>query len=199
MVEMFEAPWHRLAVAVFVILVLFDCLLPVTSPGAGLDRIGARGALGRGHDSLLHRTTLNIESFMGSIMCLGVSVSNSVMLVTFMTDHWKDGNPAAEAAVIGASDRLRPILMTACAMTAGWCRWRWPWKRAADAGAAWPGSDRGLVMSTVATLLAVPSIFALVMGRSRARTPSIYPNDPREPALRPPGLCARGRSGPCSC
>ena len=32
-------------------------------------------------------TTLNIESFMGSIMCLGVSVSNSVMLVTF-TDYW---------------------------------------------------------------------------------------------------------------
>ena len=62
-------------------------------------------------------TTLNIESFMGSIMCLGVSVSNSVMLVTFINDYWKGGFSSSEAAA-GAGDRLRPILMTACAMTA---------------------------------------------------------------------------------
>jgi len=62
-------------------------------------------------------TTLNIESFMGSIMCLGVSVSNSVMLVTFINDYWKGGYSSSEAAA-GAGDRLRPILMTACAMTA---------------------------------------------------------------------------------
>jgi multidrug efflux pump subunit AcrB len=63
-------------------------------------------------------TTLNIESFMGSIMCLGVSVSNSVMLVTFINDYWKGGFSSSEAAAAGAGDRLRPILMTACAMTA---------------------------------------------------------------------------------
>ncbi|MGZ6073245.1 MAG: efflux RND transporter permease subunit [Isosphaeraceae bacterium] len=62
-------------------------------------------------------TTLNIESFMGSIMCLGVSVSNSVMLITFINDYWKGGFSSSEAAA-GAGDRLRPILMTACAMTA---------------------------------------------------------------------------------
>ena len=38
-------------------------------------------------------TSLNIESFMGSIMSLGVSVSNSVLLVAFMNDHWKEGSP----------------------------------------------------------------------------------------------------------
>src|SRR4029453_17732677 len=64
-------------------------------------------------------TTLNIESFMGSIMCLGVSVSNSVMLVTFMNDHWKGGSTSVEAAILGAQERLRPILMTACAMSVG--------------------------------------------------------------------------------
>ena len=58
-------------------------------------------------------TTLNIESFMGSIMCLGVSVSNSVMLVTFINDYWKGGFSSSEAAAAGAGDRLRPILMTA--------------------------------------------------------------------------------------
>ena len=40
-------------------------------------------------------TTLNIESFMGSIMCVGVSVSNSVLLSTFMDDHWRAGAPVA--------------------------------------------------------------------------------------------------------
>ena len=40
------------------------------------------------------KTTLNIESFMGSIMCLGVSVSNSVMMVAFMDEHWKAGKPS---------------------------------------------------------------------------------------------------------
>ena len=44
---------------------------------------------------------------MGSIMCLGVSVSNSVMLVTFMDEHWKGGSNAKEAAISGAGDRLR--------------------------------------------------------------------------------------------
>ena len=68
---------------------------------------------------LITKTTLNIESFMGSIMCLGVSVSNSVMMVTFMDEHWKAGKPSIEAALSGATERLRPILMTAFAMTVG--------------------------------------------------------------------------------
>ena len=43
-------------------------------------------------------TTLNIESFMGSIMCIGVSVSNSVLLSTFMDDHWRAGATVQQAA-----------------------------------------------------------------------------------------------------
>ena len=41
------------------------------------------------------------------------------MLVTFIDEHWKRGAPSTEAAIVGASERLRPILMTACAMTVG--------------------------------------------------------------------------------
>jgi predicted RND superfamily exporter protein len=131
-------------------------------------------------------TTLNIESFMGSIMCLGVSVSNSVMLVTFMTDHWKDGNPSTEAAVIGAADRLRPILMTACAMTVGMV----PMALALEEGSQMQAPlgravIGGLVMSTVATLLVIPSIFATVIGKRMAKSPSIYPNDPASPHYDP--------------
>jgi predicted RND superfamily exporter protein len=123
-------------------------------------------------------TSLNIESFMGSIMCLGVSVSNSVMLVTFINEHWKSGMSSVEAAIIGAADRLRPILMTACAMTVGMLPMALALERGsqmqAPLGRAVIG---GLLMSTVATLLVIPSIFALVIGRRVARSPSIYPDD----------------------
>src|SRR4029077_2723528 len=124
-------------------------------------------------------TSLNIESFMGSIMCLGVSVSNSVMLVTFINEHWKAGMPSVEAAIIGATDRLRPILMTACAMTVGMVPMALALERGsqmqAPLGRAVIG---GLLMSTVATLLVLPSIFAMVVGRQTAKSPSIYPDDP---------------------
>jgi multidrug efflux pump subunit AcrB len=124
-------------------------------------------------------TSLNIESFMGSIMCLGVSVSNSVLLVTFMGEHWRGGGSSTEAAIVGASERLRPILMTACAMTVGMV----PMALALEKGSQMQAPlglavIGGLVMSTFATLLVLPSIFAMVIGRSVARSPSLYPDDP---------------------
>ncbi|HEY2839985.1 MAG TPA: efflux RND transporter permease subunit, partial [Pirellulales bacterium] len=124
-------------------------------------------------------TSLNIESFMGSIMCLGVSVSNSVMLVTFIDEHWKRGMPAVEASILGASERLRPILMTACAMTVGMV----PMSLALEAGSQMQAPlgravIGGLVCSTIATLLVAPSIFVVVMGRISPRSLSVYPDDP---------------------
>jgi hypothetical protein len=53
----------------------------------------------------------------------------------------------------------------------------------------------GLVMSTVATLLVVPSIFALVIGNRKARTPSIYPNDPESPHYDPMVFAEEDESG----
>jgi multidrug efflux pump subunit AcrB len=125
------------------------------------------------------KTTLNIESFMGSIMSLGVSVSNSVMMVAFMDEHWKGGKPSSEAAHQGASERLRPILMTACAMTVGMVPMALALERGsqmeAPLGRAVIG---GLVMSTFATLLVLPSIFAVMIGKQEARSPSLYPDNP---------------------
>ncbi len=186
MVEMFEALGIGLVVAVFVILVLLTAYFQ--SPRLALISIGAVPGVLSGVASILYftGTTLNIESFMGSIMCLGVSVSNSVMLVTFMTDHWKGGLPAREAAVSGARDRLRPILMTACAMTVGMV----PMALALEEGSQMQAPlgravIGGLLMSTMATLLVLPSIFSLVLGRSMSRSPSVYPNDPASPHYDP--------------
>ena len=178
MIEMFESLGIGLAIAVFVILVLLTAYFQ--SPRMGLISISAAPGVLAGIALILYatNTTLNIESFMGSIMSLGVSVSNSVLLVAFMNDHWKSGLPSAEAAVAGAKDRLRAILMTACAMTIGMAPMALALERGSEMqaplGLAVIG---GLVMSTVATLLVLPSIFAVVVGRSARRSPSLYPGD----------------------
>jgi multidrug efflux pump subunit AcrB len=175
---MFKALSIGLAVAVFVIVVLLTAYFQ--SPRLALISIGAVPGVLAGIATILFctNTSLNIESFMGSIMCLGVSVSNSVMLVTFMSDHWKGGSRSVEAAIVGAGERLRPILMTACAMTVGMVPMALALERGsqmqAPLGLAVIG---GLVMSTFATLLVLPSVFAVVIGNRQFRSPSMYPDD----------------------
>jgi multidrug efflux pump subunit AcrB len=180
MTKMFEALGTGLLVAVFVILVLLTAYFQ--SPRLALISIGAVPGVLAGIVTVLYftNTTVNIESFMGSIMCLGVSVSNSVMMITFMDEHWRAGKTSAEAAILGASERLRPILMTACAMTVGMVPMALAFERGsqmeAPLGRAVIG---GLVMSTFATLLVLPSIFALIIGRQQPRSPSLYPDNPQ--------------------
>ncbi len=115
MIEMFEALGIGLLVAVFVILILLTGYFQ--SPRMAVISIGAVPGVLAGVVTILFvtGTTLNIESFMGSIMCLGVSVSNSVLLVAFMDEHWRTGASSTEAAIVGADgtnaahldDRLR--------------------------------------------------------------------------------------------
>src|SRR5262245_31946290 len=141
-------------------------------------------------------TTLNIESFMGTIMCIGVSVSNSVMLVTFIDMEWRGGKAVPEAARAGATDRLRPILMTACAMTVGMV----PMALALEKGSQMQAPlgravIGGLLMSTVATLLVLPAIFAIVIGKKTPRSPSIYPADPESPFYDPLVFAKNGKEG----
>ena len=198
MIEMFKSLGIGLAVAVFVIFVLLTAYFQ--SPRLALISIGAVPGVLAGIAIILYftNTSLNIESFMGSIMCLGVSVSNSVMLVTFMDEHWKAGEPSTEAAIVGASERLRPILMTACAMTVGMVPMALALERGsqmqAPLGRAVIG---GLVMSTFATLLVRPLD---LRGRDRPEGGPLavdLPRRPRERALRPAGL-RRARASPAS-
>jgi len=129
---------------------------------------------------LMTGTTLNIESFMGSIMCVGVSVSNSVLLSTFMDDHWRAGATVLQAAIEGARDRLRPIMMTAIAMLSGTL----PMAMALEEGSEMTAPlgravIGGLFVSTFATLLIVPAMFVMVMGDKKKVSPSIDPDDPQ--------------------
>ena len=64
-------------------------------------------------------TTLNIQSFMGAIMAIGVAVANAILLVTFAERSRCEATTFGRGALDGASSRLRPILMTSFAMIAG--------------------------------------------------------------------------------
>jgi multidrug efflux pump subunit AcrB len=179
MKEMFLSLGIGLAVAVVVILVLLTGYFQ--TPWLALTSITSVPGVLTGVVLILYltRTTLNIESFMGTIMSVGVSVSNSVMLVTFAARDWRSGKTPREAAVSGASERLRPILMTACAMTIGMV----PMSLALEAGSEMEAPlgravIGGLVFSTFATLLILPGAFALILGTSQWRSPSVDPNDP---------------------
>ena len=115
MVAMFKSLGIGLGVAVFVIFVLLTAYFQ--SPRLALISVGAVPGVLAGIATILYftNTSLNIESFMGSIMSLGVSVSNSVMLVTFMDEHWKTGSDLdrgghrrrERAAAADLDDRLR--------------------------------------------------------------------------------------------
>lgn len=177
--EMFRALSIGLTAAVAVILVLLAGYFQ--SPRLALVSLGAVPGVLSGVVLMLlvTGTTLNIESFMGAIMSIGVSVSNSVMLVTFTARDWREGQSAKDAAVRGGRERLRPIVMTACAMIAGMV----PMALALEAGSQMQAPlgravIGGLLVSTFATLLILPAFFALVMGQSKFRTPSLHPDDP---------------------
>jgi multidrug efflux pump subunit AcrB len=125
-------------------------------------------------------TTLNIQSFMGSIMAIGVAVANAILLVTFAERSRRGGAPSAFAAVEGAQSRLRPILMTSCAMLAGMVPLALGLgeggEQVAPLGRAVLG---GLGAATLATLVVLPSAFAVVLGTSTTASVSLDPGDPQ--------------------
>jgi multidrug efflux pump subunit AcrB len=132
------------------------------------------------------RTTLNIQSFIGAIMSIGVAMANGILLVTFAEQHRRaEGDPAA-AAVEGAVSRLRPILMTSAAMMAG----MFPMalgigeggQQTAPLGRAVIG---GLVAATFATLFVLPSVFTIIQGRASRQSASLDPDDPDSPHYSP--------------
>jgi multidrug efflux pump subunit AcrB len=141
-------------------------------------------------------TTLNIQSFMGAIMAVGVAVANAILLVTFAERARAGETPAllspADAAVEGARSRVRPILMTSLAMIAGMVPMALGLgeggEQTAPLGRAVIG---GLLVATVATLLVLPAIFALVQGRAHRRSASLHPDD-AQPST------ARATAGPAS-
>jgi len=128
---------------------------------------------------LFTRTTLNIQSFMGAIMAVGVAVANAILLTTLAEQNRREGRPVGEAAVEGAKHRLRPILMTSCAMIAGMIPMALGLGEGGEQTAPLARAViGGLAIATFATLFVLPSVFAVVQGRSSTRSASLDPDDP---------------------
>jgi multidrug efflux pump subunit AcrB len=124
-------------------------------------------------------TTLNVQSFMGAIMSIGIAVANAILLVTFAEMRRKEGGTLREAAVDGARGRLRAVLMTATAMIAGMLPVALGLgegaEQTAPLGRAVIG---GLVVATVATLTALPAVYGVLQSDRAWHSVSLDPDDP---------------------
>ncbi|MBZ5661563.1 MAG: efflux RND transporter permease subunit [Acidobacteriia bacterium] len=128
---------------------------------------------------LITGTSLNLESFMGAIMAIGVAVANAILLVTFAEKNRKNGADAKTAARNAAGERLRPVLMTSLAMITGMIPMALAIGRGSEEtaplGRAVIG---GLICATAATLLVLPTVFGLMQKRASLVSPSLDPEDP---------------------
>jgi multidrug efflux pump subunit AcrB len=128
---------------------------------------------------LLTGTTLNLESFMGTIMAIGVAVANAILLVTFAEQNRRNGADPISAARAAAAERLRPVLMTSLAMIAGMVPMALAIgqgsEETAPLGRAVIG---GLFAATLATLFLLPTVFGIVQERASLKSPSLDPEDP---------------------
>jgi len=131
-------------------------------------------------------STLNIESFIGAIMAVGVAVANSILLLTAAEEARCGGATAEAAALTAGATRLRAILMTSLAMLAGMIPMALGWSEAgsqtAPLGRAVMG---GLIFGTFATLTVVPAAYAWVMGAAGRASLSVDPDDPQSPHYHP--------------
>jgi multidrug efflux pump subunit AcrB len=123
-------------------------------------------------------TTLNIQSFTGAIMAMGVGVSNAILLVTF-AERGRASADAVAAAIEGGRSRLRPILMTSLAMIVGMLPMALglgaSGEQAAALGRAVVG---GLAAATLATLLVLPAVYA-ALASGVAREASLLAEESR--------------------
>jgi len=114
----------------------------------------------------LTHTTLSVPALMGAIMCMGVATANSILVVSFAKDRLAATGDSVVAAVEAGATRFRPVCMTALAMIIGMVPMALGagegGQQNAPLGRAVIG---GLTFATIATLVFVPAVFALLHGR----------------------------------
>ncbi|GAB3265505.1 efflux RND transporter permease subunit [Larkinella harenae] len=123
--------------------------------------------------------TLNLQSYMGLIMSVGVSVANAILMVTNAENLRLEIGDTRKAVVLAANSRIRPILMTSIAMIAG---------MVPMASGMGEGGDQiaplgqavigGLIASTLAALLILPCVFTQFQTKAALQSVSLDPEDP---------------------
>ncbi|MBV8068592.1 MAG: efflux RND transporter permease subunit [Acidobacteriaceae bacterium] len=125
-------------------------------------------------------TTLNVQSFIGAIMAIGIAVANSILLITFAERYRLEAKSSSnDAARHGASSRFRAILMTAAAMISGMLPMALGLSeggnQTAPLGRAVIG---GLLFSSFATLTVLPAIYSILQQEAATTSLSLNPDDP---------------------
>ena len=124
-------------------------------------------------------TTLNVQSFMGAIMAIGVAIANAILLITAAEQGRRRGTSALQSAIDAARSRMRAVLMTSTAMIAGMT----PMALGLGEGAAATAPlgravIGGLAAATMATLIVLPSVYSLAQQSASNESSSMDPDDP---------------------
>ncbi len=115
-------------------------------------------------------TTLNIESFMGTIVMVGIVVSNSILLVDFANQRRREGQELRRAIVEASRIRMRPILMTALATVVGLLPIALKLGAGSEASAPLArAAVGGLAVSTALTLVLVPAVYEVIYSRGGSK------------------------------
>ncbi|WP_294328820.1 efflux RND transporter permease subunit [uncultured Chryseobacterium sp.] len=123
-------------------------------------------------------STLNLQSYMGLIMSVGVSIANAVLLISNAETIRKSTGDALSAAIEAARLRIRPIIMTTLAMAAGMLPMAIGFGEGGDQvsplGRAVIG---GLIFSTFSVLVILPLVFGWMQKKASIISPSLDPED----------------------
>ncbi|UEQ78658.1 efflux RND transporter permease subunit [Chryseobacterium arthrosphaerae] len=123
-------------------------------------------------------STLNLQSYMGLIMSVGVSIANAVLLISNAETLRKSTGNAPEAGIEAARLRIRPIIMTTLAMAAGMLPMAIGFGEGGDQvsplGRAVIG---GLIFSTFSVLIILPLVFGWMQNNAGTVSPSLDPED----------------------
>ena len=123
--------------------------------------------------------TLNLQSYMGIIMSVGVSVANAILIVTNAETLRLEYRDPFKAASTAASVRLRPILMTSFAMIAGMIPMASGLGEAGDQSAPLGRAViGGLAASTLAALFIVPLVYGWIQQKQSYTSVSLLPDEP---------------------
>jgi multidrug efflux pump subunit AcrB len=121
----------------------------------------------------LTQTHLGVPALMGTLMCIGLTTANSILVVVFARQRLAAGDDSVTAAVAAGYTRIRPVLMTAGAMILGMIPMSLGIGEGGEQNAPLARAViGGLLFATFATLIFVPSVFRLLHGSPQNDPPS---------------------------
>jgi multidrug efflux pump subunit AcrB len=123
----------------------------------------------------LTQTHLSVPALMGSLMCIGLTAANSILVVTFANQRMEAGDEKTTAAIVAGYTRLRPVMMTAGAMILGMIPMALGVGEGGEQNAPLARAViGGLLFATAATMVFVPVVYRLL--RPNALSMSRYPD-----------------------